>query len=89
MKFVWRAAALNISAHRKKGKKNPLIMRGEDRDGVYGKENRVVTGYYLLPVLLLDNVSGESCCIFATSRSWLIRCWCLSCKTACCSGVSR
>lgn len=71
------------------GQKKPPHHVGEDRDGVYGKENRVVTGYCLLPVLLLDNVSGEPCCSFATSRSWLIRCWCLSCKTACCSGVSR
>lgn len=46
MKFVWRAAALNIGAHRKKGKKKPPHHEGEDRDGVYGKENRVVTGYY-------------------------------------------
>ena len=50
------------------GKKNPNIMWGEDRDGVYGKENRV---YWLLRVLLLllKNEVSELRCIRANSRS--------------------
>ena len=55
------------------GKKKPPHHVGEDRDGVYGKENRV---YWLLRVLLLllKNVVSELRCIRATSRSWSIRC---------------
>lgn len=50
------------------GQKNPHIMWGEDRDGVYGKENRV---YWLLRVLLLllKSVISELRCIRATSRN--------------------
>ncbi len=53
--------------------KKPPHHVGEDRDGVYGKENRV---YWLLRVLLLllKNVASELRCIRATSRSWSIRC---------------
>ncbi len=53
--------------------KKPPHHVGEDRDGVYGKENRV---YWLLRVLLLllKNVVSELRCIRATSRSWSIRC---------------
>ena len=59
--------------HQKKGQKKPPHHVGEDRDGVYGKENRV---YWLLRVLLLllKNVVSELRCIRATSRSWSIRC---------------
>lgn len=55
------------------GQKKPPHHVGEDRDGVYGKENRV---YWLLRVLplLLKNVASELRCIRATSRSWSIRC---------------
>ena len=55
------------------GQKKPPHHVGEDRDGVYGKENRV---YWLLRVLLLllKNVVSELRCIRATSRSWSIRC---------------
>lgn len=51
-----------------RGKKKPPHHVGEDRDGVYGKENRV---YWLLRVLLLllKNVVSELRCIRATSRS--------------------
>ena len=50
------------------GQKKPPHHVGEDRDGVYGKENRV---YWLLRVLLLllKNVVSELRCIRATSRS--------------------
>ncbi|RDT16448.1 hypothetical protein DXF91_10575 [Enterobacter roggenkampii] len=50
------------------GKKKPPHHVGEDRDGVYGKENRV---YWLLRVLLLllKNEVSELRCIRATSRS--------------------
>ena len=51
-----------------KDKKNPHIMRGEDRDGVYGKENRV-RYWVLLCLLLLKSVGIAPCCILATSRS--------------------
>lgn len=51
-------------------KKTPHHV-GEDRDGVYGKENRV---YWLLRVLLLKSVISELRCIRATSRNWSIRC---------------
>jgi len=53
-------------------KKTPHHV-GEDRDGVYGKENRV---YWLLRVLLLllKSVISELRCIRATSRNWFIRC---------------
>ena len=55
------------------GQKKPPHHVGEDRDGVYGKENRV---YWLLRVLLLllKNVVSELHCIRATSRNWSIRC---------------
>lgn len=53
------------------GQKKPPHHVGEDRDGVYGKENRV---YWLLRVLLLKNLVSELCCIRATSRNWSIRC---------------
>lgn len=55
------------------GQKKPPHHVGEDRDGVYGKENRV---YWLLRVLLLllKNVASELRCIRATSRNWSIRC---------------
>ncbi len=55
------------------GQKKPPHHVGEDRDGVYGKENRV---YWLLRVLLLllKNVISELRCIRATSRNWFIRC---------------
>ena len=55
------------------GQKKPPHHVGEDRDGVYGKENRV---YWLLRVLLLllKNVVSELRCIRATLRSWSIRC---------------
>ncbi len=55
------------------GQKKPPHHVGEDRDDVYGKENRV---YWLLRVLLLllKNVASELRCIRATSRSWSIRC---------------
>ena len=55
------------------GQKKPPHHVGEDRDGVYGKENRV---YWLLRVLLLllKNVASELRCIRATLRSWSIRC---------------
>lgn len=55
------------------GQKKPPHHVGEDRDGVYGKENSV---YWLLRVLLLllKNVASELRCIRATSRSWSIRC---------------
>ncbi len=55
------------------GQKKPPHHVGEDRDGVYGKENRV---YWLLRVLLLllKNVVSELRCIRATSRNWFIRC---------------
>ena len=48
--------------------KKPPHHVGEDRDGVYGKENRV---YWLLRVLLLllKNEVSELRCIRATSRS--------------------
>ncbi|KGB07739.1 hypothetical protein DR73_4264 [Enterobacteriaceae bacterium ATCC 29904] len=46
--------------------KKPPHHVGEDRDGVYGKENRV---YWLLRVLLLKNVESELFCIRATSRN--------------------
>ena len=48
------------------GQKKPPHHVGEDRDGVYGKENRV---YWLLRVLLLKNVESELFCIRATSRN--------------------
>lgn len=50
------------------GKKKTPHHVGEDRDGVYGKENRV---YWLLRVLLLllKNEVSELRCIRATSRS--------------------
>ncbi|ATG03058.1 hypothetical protein CRH15_04040 [Lelliottia amnigena] len=51
--------------------KKPPHHEGEDRDGVYGKENRV---YWLLRVLLLKNVISALCCIRATSRNSSIRC---------------
>ncbi len=53
--------------------KKPPHHVGEDRDGVYGKENRV---YWLLRVLLLllKSVISELRCIRATSRNWFIRC---------------
>jgi len=53
------------------GQKKPPHHVGEDRDGVYGKENRV---YWLLRVLLLKSVISELRCIRATSRNWSIRC---------------
>lgn len=55
------------------GQKKPPHHVGEDRDGVYGKENRV---YWLLRVLLLllKNIVSELRCIRATSRNWSIRC---------------
>jgi len=55
------------------GQKKPPHHVGEDRDGVYGKENRV---YWLLRglLLLLKNVVSELRCIRATSRNWSIRC---------------
>lgn len=55
------------------GQKKPPHHVGEDRDGVYGKENRV---YWLLRVLLLllKNVVSELRCIRATSRNWSISC---------------
>ena len=55
------------------GQKKPPHHVGEDRDGVYGKENRV---YWLLRVLLLllKSVISELRCIRATSRNWFIRC---------------
>ena len=55
------------------GQKKPPHHVGEDRDGVYGKENRV---YWLLRVLLLllKNVVSELRCIRATSHNWSIRC---------------
>ena len=55
------------------GQKKPPHHVGEDRDGVYGKENRV---YWLLRVLLLllKNVVSELRCIRATLRNWSIRC---------------
>ncbi len=53
------------------GQKKPPRHVGEDRDGVYGKENRV---YWLLRVLLLKSVISELRCIRATSRNWSIRC---------------
>lgn len=53
------------------GQKKPPHHVGEDRDGVYGKENRV---YWLLRVLLLKSFISELCCIRATSRNWSIRC---------------
>ena len=54
--------------NRNDGQKKPPHHVGEDRDGVYGKENRV---YWLLRVLLLllKNVVSELRCIRATSRS--------------------
>lgn len=50
------------------GQKKPPHHVGEDRDGVYGKENRV---YWLLRVLLLllKRVISELRCIRATSRN--------------------
>lgn len=48
------------------GQKKPPHHEGEDRDGVYGKENRV---YWLLRVLLLKSFISELCCIRATSRN--------------------
>ena len=50
------------------GQKKPPHHVGEDRDGVYGKENRV---YWLLRVLLLllKNEVSELRCIRANSRS--------------------
>ena len=59
--------------NRNDGQKKPPHHVGEDRDGVYGKENRV---YWLLRVLLLllKNVVSELRCIRATSRNWSIRC---------------
>ena len=56
-----------------KGQKKPPHHVGEDRDGVYGKENRV---YWLLRLLLLllKSVVSELRCIRATSRNWSIRC---------------
>ena len=55
------------------GQKKPPHHVGEDRDGVYGKENRV---YWLLRVLLLllKSVASRLRCIRATSRNWSIRC---------------
>lgn len=55
------------------GQKKPPHHVGEDRDGVYGKENRV---YWLLRVLLLllKSVISALRCIRATSRNWFIRC---------------
>lgn len=55
------------------GQKKPPHHVGEDRDGVYGKENRV---YWLLRVLLLllKSVISELRCIRTTSRNWFIRC---------------
>ena len=52
--------------HLNDGQKKPPHHVGEDRDGVYGKENRV---YWLLRVLLLKNVESELFCIRATSRN--------------------
>ncbi|OUQ91521.1 hypothetical protein B5M10_24795 [Pluralibacter gergoviae] len=49
----------------KRTKKTPH-HEGEDRDGVYGKENRV--RYWLLR-LLLYSMGIAPCCIRATSRS--------------------
>ena len=50
------------------GQKKPPHHVVEDRDGVYGKENRV---YWLLRVLLLllKSVVSELRCIRATSRN--------------------
>lgn len=50
------------------GQKKPPHHVGEDRDGVYGKENRV---YWLLRVLLLllKSVISKLRCIRATSRN--------------------
>ena len=53
--------------------KKPPHHVGEDRDGVYGKENRVYWERWVL-LLLLKNVVSELRCIRATSRSWSIRC---------------
>ena len=50
------------------GQKKPPHHVGEDRDGVYGKENRV---YYwgCTVLLLLDSMVAEPFCILATSRN--------------------
>ena len=48
------------------GQKKPPHHEGEDRDGVYGKENRV---YWLLRVLLLKSVDSAFFCIRVTSRN--------------------
>ena len=55
------------------GQKKPPHHVGEDRDGVYGKENRVYWERWVL-LLLLKNVVSELRCIRATSRNWSIRC---------------
>ena len=52
--------------HFNDGQKKPPHHVGEDRDGVYGKENRV---YWLLRVLLLKSVDSAFFCIRATSRN--------------------
>lgn len=54
--------------NRNDGQKKTPHHVGEDRDGVYGKENMV---YWLLRVLLLllKSVISELRCIRATSRS--------------------
>ena len=50
------------------GQKKPPHHVGEDRDGVYGKENRVC---YLgcTVLLLLESIMAEPFCILATSRN--------------------
>jgi hypothetical protein len=67
--------------------KKPPHHVGEDRDGVYGKENRV---YWLLRVLLLLLKASflsflHPCNLTQLIHSLLV----LGFKTACCSGVSR
>ena len=50
------------------GQKKPPHHVGEDRDGVYGKENRVC--YWGCRVLLLlESIIAEPFCILATSRN--------------------
>ena len=50
------------------GQKKPPHHVGEDRDGVYGKENRVC--YWGCRVLLLlESIMAEPFCILATSRN--------------------
>ena len=58
--------------HQNEGQKKPPHHVGEDRDGVYGKENRVY--YWERELLLLNSFNDELFCHCVTSRNCSIRC---------------